>query len=150
MDGKHETVDAMEEKMNAEKFLRQYQECRRRIARLEERIQVLDDLASHITPEMSSERVQSSHPPDKLGQLIARKVDIQTEIMGEIDAALDSMAEIEAVINQIEPVGYQQILQKRYIALETWEGIAEDLSYSPQWLYVLHKRALVEVDKIIN
>lgn len=136
--------------MNAEKYLRQYQECRKRIAKLEEKIQILDDLATHITPEMSSDRVQSSHPPDKLGQIVAKKSDLMNETLDEIARAYELINEVESVINQVEPVGYQQILQKRYIRLETWESIAEELSYSAQWLYVLHKRALIEVDKIIN
>lgn len=136
--------------MNAEKYLRQYQECRKRIAKLEEKIQILDDLATHITPEMSSDRVQSSHPPDKLGQIVAKKSDLMNETLDEIARAYELINEVESVINQVEPVGYQQILQKRYIRLETWESIAEELSYSAQWLYVLHKRALIEVEKIIN
>lgn len=143
-------MDAQEEEMNAEKYLRQYQECRKRIAKLEEKIQILDDLATHITPEMSSDRVQSSHPPDKLGQIVAKKSDLMNETLDEIARAYELINEVESVINQVEPVGYQQILQKRYIRLETWESIAEELSYSAQWLYVLHKRALIEVDKIIN
>lgn len=135
--------------MNAEKYMRQYQECRKRISRLEERIQILDDLMSHITPEMNSDRVQSSHPPDKLGELVARKSDLMNEIAGEISTALDLMNEIEDVINRVEPVGYQIILQKRYIRCETWEHIAEDLCYSPQWICILHRRALKEVEKLI-
>ena len=135
--------------MNAEKYLKQYQECRKRIARLEEKIQILDDLASHITPEMSSDRVQSSHPPDKLGEIVAKKSDLINEVMAEISDALTLLNEIEQVINSVEPVGYQLILQKRYIACETWERIAEELCYSPQWICVLHRRALKEVEKLI-
>ena len=46
--------------MNALEFLKQYRACMVRIKKLEEQIQELSDLMSHITPEMSSERVQSS------------------------------------------------------------------------------------------
>lgn len=135
--------------MNAEKYMRQYQECRKRISRLEERIQILDDLMSHITPEMNSDRVQSSHPPDKLGELVARKSDLMNEIAGEISTALDLMNEIEDVINRVEPVGYQIILQKRYIKCETWEQIAREVCYDPSWVWELHRRALKEVEKLI-
>ena len=135
--------------MNAVEFLKQYRVCMVRIRKLEEQIQELDDLMSHITPEMSSDRVQSSHPPDKLGQLVAKKVDLETQLMGEIDMALDAMNEIEAVIDQVPSVGYQMILQKKYIEGKTWEQVAEEVCYSSPWIWVLHKRALAEVDKIL-
>ena len=135
--------------MNAEQFLKRYREARLRIRKLEEQIQELDDLMSHITPEMSSDRVQSSHPPDKLGLLVARKVDLETQCMEEITRAFDTMNEIEYVIDLVEPVGYQRLLQKKYIKGETWERISEELYYSYQWIYVLHKRALAKVDKIL-
>ena len=135
--------------MNALQFLKQYRACMIRIRKLEEQIQSIDDLMSHITPEMSSDRVQSSHPPDKLGQLVAKKVDLETQLMGEIDMALDVMNEIEAVIDRVSPVGYQMILQKKYIEGKTWEQVAEEVCYSSPWIWVLHKRALAEVDKIL-
>ena len=135
--------------MNALEFLKQYRVCMVRIRKLEEEIQELDDLMSHITPEMSSDRVQSSHPPDKLGQLVAKKVDLETRLMGEIDTALGVMNDIEEVINKVEPVGYQMILQKKYIEGKTWEQVAREVCYDPSWVWVLHRRALAEVDKIL-
>lgn len=135
--------------MNALQFLKQYRVCMLRIRKLEGQIQELDDLMGHITPEMSSDRVQSSHPPDKLGQLVAKKVDLETQLMGEIDNAIDVMNEIEEVINKVEPIGYQMILQKKYIEGKTWEQVAREVCYSSQWIWILHHRALAEVDKIL-
>ena len=135
--------------MSALEFLKQYRVCMVRIRKLEGQIQELDDLMSHITPEMSSDRVQSSHPPDKLGQLVAKKVDLVTQLMGEIDEAIEVMNEIEEVINKVEPVGYQMILQKKYIEGKTWEQVAREVCYSSQWIWILHRRALAEVDKIL-
>lgn len=135
--------------MNALEFLKQYRACMVRIKKLEEQIQELSDLMSHITPEMSSERVQSSHPPDKIGQLVAKKVDLVTQLMGEIATAFGVMNDIEEVIDQVEPVGYQMILQKKYIEGKTWEQVAREVCYDPSWVWVLHRRALAEVDKIL-
>ena len=135
--------------MNALDFLKQYRACMVRIKKLEEQIQELSDLMSHITPEMSSERVQSSHPPDKIGQLVAKKVDLVTQLMGEIATAFGVMNDIEEVIDQVEPVGYQMILQKKYIEGKTWEQVAREVCYDPSWVWVLHRRALAEVDKIL-
>ena len=135
--------------MNALEFLKQYRACMVRIKKLEEQIQELSDLMSHITPEMSSERVQSSHPPDKIGQLVAKKVDLVTQLMGEIATAFGVMNDIEEVIDQVEPVGYQMILQKKYIEGKTWDQVAREVCYDPSWVWVLHRRALAEVDKIL-
>jgi len=143
--------------MNAEKFLKQYAECRRRIQKLKSDIQQLEDLMEHITPEMSSDRVQTSPTPDRIGELVARKSDLEEQMLDEISTTLDVMNDIEAVINRVEPVGYQVLLQKRYIEwdertgrVKTWCEIACELHYSYQWINVLRKRSLQKVEAIIQ
>ena len=142
-------MDAQEEQMNAEEYMKQYQKCCRRIARYEDEIQSINDLVSHITPEMSSDRVQSSHPPDKLGELVARKSDLMDEAEAEIRNAFNLMEEIEGVIEQVSPAEYQLVLQKRYIGCKTWETIGHEMHYAPQWAWELNRRALKVVETII-
>ena len=135
--------------MNAEEYMKQYQECRKRIARLEDKIQSITDLMSHVTPEMSSDRVQSSHPPDKLGELVARKSDLIDDVMAEITNAFTLMNEIECVIEQVSPAEYQLVLQKRYIGCKTWETIGREMHYDGRWVWELNRRALKVVETII-
>lgn len=142
--------------MNAREYLQRYGRELQKIVTLEERIRALDDLFS-VTQDMTSERVQSSPKPDKIGEIIAKKSDLNAELQEEIEASYDVMNEIEGTINRVPNGRYKLILYGRYICFMTWEKIAESMQradgaepYSERWLYILHKRALREVDKIIN
>lgn len=137
--------------MRAKQYLQQYRRCKKRLRRLQEQIAELNDLVDGLSaPQVDGDRVQSSHDPDRMGEVIARKSDLEEELMVEIGNTLDMLNEIEATINAIKNVDYQTLLQKRYIRLETWEVIAEDMHYTSRWLFTMHGRALIEVEKLIN
>lgn len=143
--------------MRAIKFLQRYMIERRKVNKLRERITEVDDLFS-FTQDMTSERVQSSPKQDRLGEIVAEKVDLEADLMDEVALSLEIMNEIEEVINKVQDTRQQELLQKRYIRVDeetkrqkTWERIAEEFGYSdPRWLYVLHKRALREVERLLN
>lgn len=135
--------------MNAEEYMMQYKKCRLRIERLQEQIDVLDTDCQHITSSWEGERVQSSHPPDKLGHLVARMSDLKEQMLIEVKEAFELMASIEHVIDQIDNVNYQTVLHKRYIACKKWETIGQEMHYEPRWAWELNERALREVEKLI-
>lgn len=137
--------------MRAKQYLQQYRKCKLRLKRLQEQIDELKDLVDGLSaPQVDGDRVQSSHEPDRMGEVIARKSDLEEELMIEIGNTLDLLNEIEATISAVSNVEYQLLLQKRYIRLETWEVIAEDMHYTSRWLFTMHGRALIEVEKLIN
>lgn len=137
--------------MRAKQYLMQYRRCQKKIARLEEQIQSLADLCSGISaPQVDGDRVQSSHNPDRIGEVLAKKTDLEDVLFDEVLNAIDLMNEIEGTINQIGNVDYQTLLQKRYIGFETWDTIADEMHYTARWILSLHGRALVEVERIIN
>ena len=137
--------------MRAKQYLQQYRKCKLRLKRLQEQIDELKDLVDGLSaPQVDGDRVQSSHEPDRMGEVIARKSDLEEELMIEIGNTLDLLNEIEATISAVGNVEYQLLLQKRYIRLETWEVIAEDMHYTSRWLFTMHGRALIEVEKLIN
>lgn len=136
--------------MRADTYMRKYHMCRLRIQRYREQIAELKDMSQRITPVWSSDKVQSTPHPDKMGALVARMADIEASLISEIRDALDAMNEIEGVIDRIGEVELQAVLHKRYIAMKTYERIAEEMYYSPRWVWELNQRALKEVERIIN
>lgn len=135
--------------MRAKRFLKQYGEEMILIRKMQHRIEALDDLFS-ITMDMSRDRVQTSPKPDKIGEIIARKTDLQEALENEIEEAKAVMDEVEDVIGKVEDVKRQLLLHERYIDFMTWEKIAEDLDLSDRWVQVLHQRALEDVEIIID
>ena len=135
--------------MRAKRFLLRYKEERKKVRRLQAQILELDDLFS-VTQDMTSEKVQSSPKPDRIGEIIARKSDLKEELWEEIAKSMDIMEEIEGVINDVKDADLQLLLQSRYIRFMTWEKIAVQFDYSYRWVLILHGRALMEVEKIID
>ena len=135
--------------MRAKRFLLRYKEERKKVRRLQAQILELDDLFS-VTQDMTNEKVQSSPKPDRIGEIIARKSDLKEELWEEIAKSMDIMEEIEGVINDVKDADLQLLLQSRYIRFMTWEKIAVQFDYSYRWVLILHGRALMEVEKIID
>lgn len=136
--------------MTAEEYMKQYRRCRLQIKRYQGEIQELEDLAGHITSNWSSDKVQSSHPPDKLGAIVARISDLKDEQLAKIGEAAEVIDEILQVIDKVSDPTYQTVLSKRYVACLTWEAIGAHMDYDPRWVWELNLRALKEVEVIIN
>lgn len=137
--------------MTAKQYLQEYRRCKVRIRKLREQIREINDLMDGLnSPQVDGDRVQSSHNPDTIGDNIAKKSDLVEALELEIFVAIGVMKKIEGTIDQIYNVDYQMVLQKRYIGLETWEDIAEEMHYSARWVLMLHGRALQEVEKLIH
>lgn len=67
-----------------------------------------------------------------------------------VDKLWTKRIEIERVIFMIENATLAELLQRKYIRLQKWEDIATDMEFDSRYIYKLHGKALVEVDKIIR
>lgn len=134
----------------AKAFLRRYQKLKRKILRLKETIEEIRALAQPTSSWPSSDRVQSSHDPDKIGGITARVSDKETELLDLINDAMESMAEIIEVVDLVDGVDIQTVLEKRYIKGECFCTIADDMSFSERWIHELHDRGLKQVEKILE
>ena len=76
---------------------------------------------------------------------IADKVKRYEKELAAYVAAADMVREI---IEQVPGVNERLVLRKRYLAFEPWEKIAEEMHYSVQRVYQIHKKALDEVREI--
>ena len=123
-----------------------YLKTRQKIKRKRAQLQEIADLCTNITVDMSEDRVQTSGDKDRLGSLIAKKVDIETELMGEISEALDDMKEIEDAINGLEDPDEQTVLQERFIEGKKWDDIADDICYSRMTAIRIKNRAISKID----
>lgn len=142
--------------MRAKEYMLQYRKCVGKIARLEQNMSRLRDQAGGLTAmQYDKDRVQTSHDPDKMGEIIAKISDLTEEYSSEKLRCIELMDEIENVISQVKSPECQMFLQKRYIELDgirlvTLEKIADSMHYSWTGINKVHRRALKEVGRIIN
>lgn len=134
----------------AKRFLSEYGRMRSRIKRLNMEVLQIRDQAESISAWTDGDRVQSSHQPDKLGQVVARLVDKETETLEVINEYIDKMNEIDDMLNEIEDPKLALILELRYKQGLIWEKVAEEMNYDVRWVQRLHGRALEEINKILN
>lgn len=95
------------------------------------------------------EKVQGS-PENQLEKLTGEIFEVERKIRDLYSSKLDKAAEIEALINQVESEEYRTILMLRYIGHMSINKIAESMSYSPDWVYKKHRKAVDEVGKIMK
>lgn len=95
------------------------------------------------------EKVQGS-PENQLEKLTGEIFEVERKIRDLYSSKLDKAAEIEQLINLVESEEFRTILMLRYIGHMSINKIAESMSYSPDWVYKKHRKAVDEVGKVLK
>lgn len=107
----------------------------------------LKDMVTHITTAFGSEPVVGCGNGDKIGNTVAKIVDLQNEINQEIDNFVDLKRQVNKILGFMENPDHVQVLHKRYFNYEKWEQIACEMGYTYQWVCKIHGRALQAFEK---
>ena len=133
----------------AKKFLQQVKLCDKHINNKLEELANLRDLSLRITSNISGNGGHSG-PGDKVGNAVARIVDLEREINESIDKYVDLKHQVEAVIEQITDPDEVEVIYKRYFRFKKWEEIAAEMNYTYQGVCKIHGRALQSVREILK
>lgn len=127
--------------MTAKQYLQQIKKINVVINCKQKELDSLNDLTQSITNSYKFDSVQSSGDKDKIGNAVAKMIDLQRSINEDIDRLVDLKREI---MNKIETLDgtYLDLLYKRYFEFKTWETIAVEIGYTYQWVCELHGKAL--------
>ena len=87
---------------------------------------------------------------NKLGATVARLVDAEAQIDGEIELLAAVEHEITRTINAVQDERLQLVLYRRYVLGEKWEQIAVNLNLDYRWVLRLHGRALAAVADVLK
>ena len=136
--------------MRAKAYLIDIGKLDRKIENKQMEIEHLRGLLESVTPRLKEINVQSSLDGDKMGDTIAKIIELQEQINAEIDKFVDRKLEAMRLINQLGDDDCINILIRRYINYEEWEDIAQALHFSRQWVDKKHGLALLEFQKIID
>lgn len=110
----------------------------------------MNELATKVTTVYSDMPHSPNRNTGRMGETIAKIIDLESEIDRDIDALVDLKREIMRVVNSVESAEYRTILEMRYLQFKKWEQIALLMSTDLRWVYRMHGRALKEVQQIIN
>lgn len=142
--------------VTAKEYLSQVRKIDIMINYKQKQLDTLRQSIETITVNTNPDKVQSSGEQDRVGQIVARIVDLQNEINRDIGRLVDVKREIMNVVDQLDPT-CMELITKRYFEFKTWEQIAAEMGYSYQWVCGivngkpgLHIQALGKVQKIID
>lgn len=141
----------MAEKHNeAKEYLQQVKMCDVHINNRLEELAKLKALATKITSNWSSEPGGGSGNQDKLGDAVAKIIDLQQEINEAVDAFVDKKNEVREVLEQIKNPDQLDLLYKVYFQYQTLEQAACDMGYTYRNVCYIHGKALQEVERLLK
>ena len=136
-------------KLSAKDYLSQAYRIDQRINSKIEQVQSLRDLAEKASATLSdvppSKGTRNVH---RMEDVIAKMMDMESEISADMKRLLNLKHEIVTVINCVESPEHQTLLELRYLCFKTWEQIAVVLHFDLRWVHRLHNRALNEIELI--
>ena len=115
-----------------------------------EELATLNSIVKRITPVMNTTGGGASGNQDKLGDTIAKIIDLQEEINRDVDNFVDRKREASRLLKKLENPLHYQILHKRYVLYKTFEQIAADTNYSYRTVTHAHGRALQAFDRVLE
>jgi hypothetical protein len=136
-------------KLSAKDYLSQAYRIDQRINSKIEQVQSLRELAGKATATLSDvPPSKGSRNIHRMEDVIAKMVDLESEINADLTRLINLKHEIVTVIKCVENPELQTLLELRYLCFKTWEQIAVALHFDLRWVHRLHNRALNEVELI--
>lgn len=132
------------------KYLQQIRLYDARIDTKLEDLHHLKEMVTKITPVLKDDVVSGGGNQDKLGDAIARIIDLEAEIDRDIDRYVAAQQEISATLDKLNDPDQLHVLHMRYVQNKTWEQIAHEMGFCYRWICTLHGRALQEIEKILT
>ena len=140
----------MDKKKNpAQEFLLQVKLCDKHIDNQLEDLAHLKALTRKITSAWGSEPVGGTHNQDKLGDAVARILDMEKEINVAIDRFVDKKNEVRAVLEKVQNADQLDVLYKVYFQYETLEQVACEMNMSYRNACYIHGAALQTVEALL-
>lgn len=133
--------------MTAKEYLSEVQRLQNEIELEQRELQSVRDAATRITTSYSGVKVQSNSHYDKVADSATKIADLESEIVTDIEQLFILK---HRIINQIQGLGninYVNVLYFRYVELNDFFTIAEQMNYTYQYVVFLHGKALKAFEK---
>ena len=134
--------------MTAKEYLGQAYRLDQRINSKLEQVASLNELATKCTWALTGMPRNPSRRTSTMAEVVAKIVDLQTEINHDIDRLIDLKREMVMLIKSVDNTECQTLLELRYLCFKTWEQIAVDMGYTIDNVYRIHRKALSVVSAL--
>ena len=134
----------------AKEYLQQAKLLDAHIDSMLEQVAHLKALALKITTTLKQDAGFGGGNQDKIGDAIAKIIDLENEINASVDDYVQKKRDISAVIEEVETAEEAEVLHKRYLLYEPLEQIAVEMSYGYRNVCYIHGRALQAVAAILE
>lgn len=136
--------------METKQYLNQISRLDRMINNKLSELAEVKTMAFGVTALNDGERVQTSGDKDRLGNAVAKIVDMEKEIDELVDKFVDYKKEVLQILSMLKSQRHKQILFGKYFEYKSIYTIADELEMSDRGCKKAHKRALEEFEKIKN
>ena len=131
--------------MNAQEYLSQARWLDMRINSKLAQVESLHSLATKATSTLSDVPPSGTRNVHRMEDIICKIVTLENEINADIDRLVDLKRDITGCIMTVQDMEYQNLLEKRYLCLMTWEQIAAENGCSVRNIHMMHGEALKKV-----
>ena len=132
----------------AKAFLRRYRALCGRVDALQRAIDDAMQRAMNTSVTLKEIKVLSSPAEhDPMAKDVCTAVDACEILYAEKDKAQASLLEILSAIDSLKDERQKELLTMRYVSGESFNDICEKMHYEKTQVFVIHGRALVEVNK---
>lgn len=129
--------------MTAKEYLSEVQRLQTIIEQKQERIKEIRESASTVRGvRFDLEKVQGSGRTDKIGDSVAKIIDLETEVENDMMSIIYRKHEMIEQIHALGNYRYIQLLYKRYIEFKRLQIVAAEMDFTYEYVLELHKKAL--------
>lgn len=133
---------------DAKEYLRKVKLCDTHINNKLAELERLKAMVQKITVTWKDDVVSGgSRSQDKLGDAVARIIDLQRELNNDIDNYVDMKQEIRGIVDKIEDANQVDVIYKRYFLYESFEQIACEMHMTFRNVLYIHGKALEAVEE---
>lgn len=134
--------------MTVKEFLRDIRKNKIRIKVIENEISELQETVGCKAPVLDPNGGgRGSRDPYKNEELIARMIDLKHDLEKIKFEYMEDVHRATKMILELPEGKTLEVFSKRYLEFQSWEKIADSMGISFQWVHILHKRGLQELQK---
>lgn len=115
-----------------------------------EEVERLEAMATKITQTLRDDAGGGSRSQDKIGDAVARIIDLKREINRDIDGFVDMKREIKVIVDKVDDANQLSVIYKRYFLYETFEQIACEMNMTFRNVCYIHGKALEAVEILLK
>lgn len=133
--------------MTTKQYLGQIERLNRMIENKVIEVGQIRSMACNISAPIDKDRVQSSSSYDKIGEKVARLVDLENETDELIKSFVEKRKHIISQIDSIDRKEYYLVLTYRYVQFMDFKEIFLKMGISERNMYYYYGQALKEFEK---